>query len=268
MRAIAVVASSVFRDSIRDRIAYGLVFFAILLIAASVLLAQLTAGQDAKIIKDLGLAASSAIGVLMGIFFGIGLVAKEVERRSVYSLLSKPVTRSQFIAGKYLGLVVTLLINLAVMTAAMYAVLAYMNWVATPELRASWDAPALDPRMLQAVALIGVELMVVTAITLFFSTFSSPFLSAACTLALYIVGHFGEDLKHLDNLVESRALAMIGRIIYYVLPNLASLDVKGEVVHGVAVSAQHMLLATLSSGLYIGVLVTASALIFSQRDLK
>ena len=268
MRAILVVAGGVFRDSIRDRIAYGLVFFAVLLIAASVLLAQLTAGQDLKIIKDLGLAASLAIGVLISIFFGIGLVAKEVDRRSVYSLLSKPVTRSQFIAGKYLGLVVTLLINLAVMAAAMYAVLGYMDWMATPELRASWDAPALDPRMLKAVALIGVELMVVTAITLFFSTFSSPFLSAACTLALYVVGHFGEDLKHLDKLVPSQALATVGRVIYYVLPNLAPLDVKGEVVHGVAVSAQHVLLASLSSGLYIGVLLTASALIFSRRDLK
>ena len=93
MRAIAVVAGGVFRDSIRDRIAYGLVFFAVMLMAASFLLAQLTAGQDVKIIKDLGLAASSAIGVLIAVFFGIGLVTKEVERRSIYALLSKPVTR-------------------------------------------------------------------------------------------------------------------------------------------------------------------------------
>src|SRR5262245_57506058 len=105
MRAIGVVASGVFRDAIRDRIAYGLVFFAVMLIAASILLAQLTAGQDVKIIKDLGLASSSIIGVFIAIFFGIGLVTKEVERRSIYSLLSKPVTRSQVVVGKYLGLV-------------------------------------------------------------------------------------------------------------------------------------------------------------------
>jgi ABC-type transport system involved in multi-copper enzyme maturation permease subunit len=244
------------------------VFFAVLLISASVLLAQLTAGQDVKIIKDLGLAASSAIGVLIGIFFGISLVAKEVERRSIYSLLSKPVTRSQFVAGKYLGLVVTLLINLAVMTAAMYAVLAYMNWTTIPELRQAWDAPAVDPRMLTAIVLIGVELMVVTAIALFFSTFSSPFLSAALALALYVVGHFGEDLKHLDTIVESPTLALFGRVVYYVLPNLAPLDVKAEVVHGVAISARHVLLASLSSGAYIAVLLTAATLIFSRRDLK
>ena len=268
MRAILVVASGVFRDSIRDRIAYGLVFFALLMISASFLLAQLTAGQDVKIIKDLGLAASSAIGVLLGVFFGIGLVTKEVERRSVYALLSKPVTRSQFIAGKYLGLVVTLLINLAVMTVALYLVLGYLHWTATPELRQAWETPAADPRLLKAVALIGVELMVVTAIAMFFSTFSSPLLATACTLALYVIGHFGADLKNLESIVQSRTVAAIGRGIYYLLPNLTRLDVKAEVVHGVAVSGGDMMMASLSSGLYIAVLVTGSAWIFARRDLK
>jgi ABC-type transport system involved in multi-copper enzyme maturation permease subunit len=269
MRAIAVIAGGVFRDSIRDRIGYGLVFFAVLLIAASFLLAQLTAGQDVKIIKDLGLAASSAIGVLIAIFYGIGLVTKEVERRSIYSLLSKPVNRAQFIVGKYLGLVLTLLVNLATMTVAMYIVLALLDWSTPPALRgAGAEAAALDPRMLKALALIGVELMVMTAVAMFFSTFSGSFLSAGCALAFYIIGHFGEDLKHLDNLVRSRALAVIGRALYYALPNLAPLDVKADVVHGVAVSGSHMLMASLSSGLYISVLLLAATLIFSRRDLK
>jgi len=123
MRAIAIIAGGVFRDSIRDRIAYGLVFFAVLLMASSFLLAQLTAGQDVKIIKDLGLASASAIGLFIATFFGIGLVTKEVERRSIYSLISKPVTRTQFVVGKYLGLVFTLLTNLTVMVTAFYAVL-------------------------------------------------------------------------------------------------------------------------------------------------
>jgi hypothetical protein len=127
MRSIAIIAGGVFRDSIRDRIGYGLVFFSILLMASSFLLAQLTAGQDVKIIKDLGLASASMIGLFIAIFFGIGLVTKEVERRSIYSLLSKPVTRSQFVIGKYLGLVLTLLINLSVMVVAFYAVLWYLD---------------------------------------------------------------------------------------------------------------------------------------------
>jgi ABC-type transport system involved in multi-copper enzyme maturation permease subunit len=265
---VAVIAAGVFRDSIRDRIAYGLVAFAILLIGASLLLAQLTAGQDVKIIKDLGLASSSVIGVLIAVFFGIGLVTKEVERRSIYSLLSKPVTRPQFVLGKYVGLVLTLLVNLAIMVAAFYAILAYLEAVSTPALRASWEAPALDPRMLKAFALIGLELMLVTATALFFSTFSSPFLSVALTFAVYVIGHFGEDLKHLDNIVASPALAATARGVYYLMPNLAALDVKSEVVHGVSVGTGQMLLAAASSSLYIGALVAAAAIVFSRRDLK
>jgi ABC-type transport system involved in multi-copper enzyme maturation permease subunit len=268
VRAVAVIAGGVFRDSIRDRIAYGLVFFAVLLIAASVLLAQLTAGQDVKIIKDLGLAASSAIGVLIAVFFGIGLVTKEVDRRSIYSLLSKPVTRVQFVVGKYVGLVLTLFVNLAVMIAAFYAVLAYLDATAAAGVRASWDAPALDPNMLKAFALIGVELMLVTATALFFSTFSSPFLSVALTFAVYVIGHFGADLKHLNDVVSSSALAVAARGIYYVMPNLAALDVKSEVVHGVTVGTQQMLLAGASSAFYIAALVVAGAIVFSRRDLK
>jgi ABC-type transport system involved in multi-copper enzyme maturation permease subunit len=256
VRAVAVIAGGVFRDSIRDRIAYGLVFFAVLLIAASVLLAQLTAGQDVKIIKDLGLAASSAIGVLIAVFFGIGLVTKEVDRRSIYSLLSKPVTRVQFVVGKYVGLVLTLF------------VLAYLDATAAAGVRASWDAPALDPNMLKAFALIGVELMLVTATALFFSTFSSPFLSVALTFAVYVIGHFGADLKHLNDVVSSSALAVAARGIYYVMPNLAALDVKSEVVHGVTVGTQQMLLAGASSAFYIAALVVAGAIVFSRRDLK
>jgi ABC-type transport system involved in multi-copper enzyme maturation permease subunit len=268
MRAIAIVAGGVFRDSIRERIAYGLVFFALLIMAASFLLAQLTAGQDVKIIKDLGLAASSAIGLFIAVFFGIGLVTKEVERRSIYGLLSKPVTRTQFIVGKYLGLSLTLWINLMAMAVALYLVLAYYDWTALDRTKEAWEAPALDPNMIKAFALIGVELLLVTAVALFLSTFSSSFLAVALTMAVYVIGHFGEDLKHLDSIIASPAVANIARGVYYAMPNLDRLDIKSAVVHGVPVSATHMALATLSTGFYIGVLLVASTIVFSRRDLK
>ena len=108
MRAIALVAGAVFRESIRDRVPYSMVVFAVLLMAASYLISQMTAGQDVKIIKDLGLAAVSIFGLLIAVFIGIGLVSKEVERKSVYALLTKPVTRPQFILGKFAGLLLTL----------------------------------------------------------------------------------------------------------------------------------------------------------------
>src|SRR5688500_11507275 len=144
MRAVGAVAVNVFRESVRDRVPYNLVVFATLLIASSYLLGQLTAGQDVKIIKDLGLAATSVFGLFIAIFIGIGLVSKEVDKRSTYALLSKPVSRPQFIAGKYAGLVLTLAVNLAVMTMALYVVLAYLGWTAPPEVRAGWETPATD----------------------------------------------------------------------------------------------------------------------------
>jgi ABC-type transport system involved in multi-copper enzyme maturation permease subunit len=268
MRSITIIAGGVFRDSIRDRIGYGLVFFSIGLMASSFLLAQLTAGQDVKIIKDLGLAAASVIGLFIAIFFGIGLVTKEVERRSIYSLLSKPVSRAQFIMGKYFGLVLTLLANLAVMAVAFYLVLAYLDWMTPSGAKLGWEAPALDPRLLKAFLLIGVELMVVTATAMFFSTFSSPFLSAALTFAVYIIGHFSEDLKNFGTVVDNLVLPYIAKGLYYVMPNLAPLDVKTAVVHGLPVSASHMIMATGSSALYIALLIVGATIVFSRRDLK
>src|SRR5215510_2118587 len=122
MRPTALIAVNVFRESVRDKVLYNLVAFAVLLIGASYLIGQLTAGQDVKIIKDLGLAATSIFGLFIAVFIGIGLVSKEVERRSIYNLLSKPVRRSQVIVGKYAGLVLTLVVNVTIMTAALYAV--------------------------------------------------------------------------------------------------------------------------------------------------
>src|SRR5438477_8600361 len=128
MNATLAIAVNVFRESVRDKVLYNLVLFAILLIGASYLLGQLTAGQDVKIIKDLGLAATSMFGLFIAVFIGIGLVSKEVERRSIYGLLPKPIHRYQLVIGKYVGLSVTLAVNVTVMAVALYAVLLYMSW--------------------------------------------------------------------------------------------------------------------------------------------
>src|SRR6476659_2927627 len=159
MKAIAAIAINVFRESVRDKVLYNLVAFAILLIGGSYLIGQLTAGQDVKIIKDLGLSATSIFGLFIAVFIGIGLVSKDVERRSIYALLAKPIDRHQLVLGKYCGLVLTLAVNVAVMAAALYLVLTYMSWGVAPNVVKAWDAPALDPALLKAIALILVELM-------------------------------------------------------------------------------------------------------------
>jgi ABC-type transport system involved in multi-copper enzyme maturation permease subunit len=154
------------------------------------------------------------------------------------------------------------------MAAAFYAVLWYLDLTTVASAKTAWEAPAMDPRMLQAFALIGVELMLITATAIFFSTFSSPFLSVALTFAVYIVGHFGEDLKHVNSLVKSVVLPYVAKAVYYVMPNLSALDVKSAVVHGLPVSGSSMVLATGSCMLYIAMLLVGSILIFSRRDLK
>ena len=268
MKATAAIAVNVFRESVRDKVLYNLVLFAVLLIGSSYLLGQLTAGQDIKIIKDLGLAATSLFGLFIAVFIGIGLMSKEIERRSIYSLLAKPIRRSQFVVGKYGGLTLTLAVNVAIMTVSLYAVLAYMSWGVPPAMQSVWDAPALDPALLEAIGLILVELMLVTAIALFFSTFSTPILSAALTFGLYIVGHFSSDLRNFQDVVDAPAAARLARGLYWVLPNLAQFDVKSSVVHGQRVPAGYVAVTIAYAAVYIAMLLVVSAFIFSRRDFK
>jgi ABC-type transport system involved in multi-copper enzyme maturation permease subunit len=268
VRVVAAIAIRAFRESVRDKVFYNLLLFAVLMMGASFLIGQLTAGQDVKIIKDLGLAATSMFGLFIAVFIGIGLVSKEVERRSVYSLLAKPITRTQLVLGKYCGLTLTLAANMAVMAVALYSVLGYTAWGASPAARAAWDAPALDPALLKAMVLILAELMLVTALALFFSTFSSPMLSAALTFGLYIVGHFSTDLRNFQQVVDSPAAAAFARGLYWVLPNLAQFDVKSDVVHGVHVPAGYLAITGAYAALYIAMLLALASLVFSRRDFK
>ena len=268
MKATAAIAVNVFRESVRDKVLYNLVAFAILLIGASYLIGQLTAGQDVKIIKDLGLTATRVFGLFIAVFIGIGLVSKEVERRSIYSLLAKPIHRYQLVIGKYFGLVLTLAVNLSVMAFALYLVLAYMAWGVSPDAARAWDAPALDPALMVAIGLILIELMLVTAVALFFSTFSTPILSAALTFGVYVVGHFTADLRRFQDVVDSPAAARIARGLYWVLPNLALFDVKSDVVHGRPVAAGYVAMAAAYGAIYIALLLVVAVSIFSRRDFK
>jgi ABC-type transport system involved in multi-copper enzyme maturation permease subunit len=268
VRATLWIAVNVFRESVRDKVLYNLVVFAILMMAASYLIGQLTAGQDIKIIKDLGLGAISVFGLFIAVFIGIQLVSKEVERRSIYSMLSKPIDRRQLVLGKYAGLVLTLAVNLSVMVVAFYIVLGYMQWTSPQVALDALEGPALDPRMLKAVLLIFGQLAIVTAIALFFSSFSSPILSASFTIGLYIAGHFSADLKNFDQVVDSRVAQTVANAMYWILPNLAPFDVKAQVVHSLPVPAGYVALTLAYGAAYIAVLLTIAVMVFSRRDFK
>jgi ABC-type transport system involved in multi-copper enzyme maturation permease subunit len=265
---IARIALNVVRESVRDKVLYNLVAFAVLLIGVSLLIGQLTAGQEVKIIKDLGLAAISVFGTFIAIFIGIGLVAKEVEKRSIYALIAKPLSRAQLVLGKFAGLALTLAVNVAIMTVALYLVLAWWHTRTLEILRQVWEAPAMDPALLVAIGLIYLQLLVVTAIAIVFSTYSSAILSAAFTLGIVVAGHFSQDLRNFDQVTDAPAAQAAARAFYYLLPNLSFFDVKARVVHGEAVLPAEVGLALAYAFVYIAALLTLAVWIFSRRDFK
>jgi ABC-type transport system involved in multi-copper enzyme maturation permease subunit len=271
-RRIGLVAWHVFKESIRDRVLYGIAAFAVLLVASSVLLGEITAGQDLKIIKDLGLSTIEFAGVLMSVFIGVGLVAREIDRRSIYSLLAKPLRRSEFIVGKYVGLVLTTTTNVVLMTAALYVMLAWMWWISPVSVRLSWDAPALDPRLLVEVVLIAAELALLTAVALFFSTFSSSTLwSVVFTIGAYLVGVESADLRHFNDIVRVNGVPSLGHLVAaigWIVPAFNAFDRKIEVVHGIAVPWGFVANRVLYAALYAGVTVGGAIAIFSRREFK
>src|SRR5216110_1831900 len=172
-RRVAAIARNAFREAVRDRVLYNLVVFALLLIAGAIFLGELSAGQEAKIIVDLGLSAILLFGVFIAIFVGVGLVYKEIERRTLYAILAKPIGRGEFLLGKYLGLSLTLLVNVVVMGLGLSAAVVYV--------KRGWDPLVIH--IWPAVFLIFIELMILTAVALLFSSFSSPALSALLTFS-------------------------------------------------------------------------------------
>jgi ABC-type transport system involved in multi-copper enzyme maturation permease subunit len=264
------VAWHVFKESVRDRVLYGIAAFAVLLVAASLLIGQITAGQDVKIIKDLGLATIEIAGILMAVFIGVGLVSREIERRSIYSLLAKPLPRWEFIAGKYAGLVLTLTVNIAAMTVAFYLVLAWLGWMSPENVRQSWHAPATDPRLLVAVIEILAEMALLTAVALFFSTFSSSaLLSIVLTVGLLVAGMLSHDLRAFGDIVDAPAgLATVVSAVGWIVPAFSAFDYKSAVVSGVPLDTGRLLLTLAYATVYAAGLVGASVAVFSRREFR
>jgi len=249
---ILAIAANTFREAIRDRILYLLLVFALLLMGFSQILSLLTVGGEEKIIKDMGLASISLFGVLTSIFIGVALVSKEIERRTIYTIVSKPIHRYEFLLGKYCGLALTLLVNTSVMTAWFYLIL-LLKGVA-------------DPRLLLAILLIFMELLLVTSFAILFSSFSTPILSTLFSLSLYVVGHLSWSLKLLEERVRTTSGRLLCRILYYVLPNLEIFNIKGEAVHLMPIPATLPGWALLYLVGYGGAILALACLILQRRD--
>ena len=255
---IRAIARNAFREAVRDRVLYNLVLFVLLLTAASIFIGELSGGQERKVIVDLGLSAMLLFGVFIAIFVGVGLVYKEMERRTIYAVFSKPVGRGEFLLGKYLGLCLTLLINVLVMAVGVSLALAYVSRAWDPLILTIWPA----------VLLIYVELMLLTAIALFFSSFSSPALSALLTFMVFVIGHFSADLKNLAGSLGSGGARWLFTGLYYLLPNLANYSFITPAAHGRAPSAGFVFASTLYALVYIAVILAIATLVFSRRNFK
>ena len=252
---VAAIAMNTFREAVRDRILYAILVFALVMLAGSTILVTISVGGEAKIIKDLGLGCISIFGTLIAIFLGIGLVSKEIEKRTVYTIISKPIRRYQFILGKYLGLVLTLLVNVAVMGLGLMG-LTYL-WEGVTSLR-----------LCLAVLFIFLELMLLTALSLLFSTFSSPTLSAIFTLCLFVAGHLSADLRLFAARFGGAATRLLTETLYFLLPNLSRLDFKDQMVHGFVIDHGTAALSLLYAIFYVAALVLAAMAIFERRDFK
>lgn len=252
------IALNTFRESVRDRVLYNLILFVLLLVGASIFLGELSMSQEAKIIVNIGLSAMRIFGVLIAIFIGIGLVYKEIDKRTIYSLLAKPLHRHEFILGKYFGLCLTLLVNSIVMALGISLALMFVKGGADPMQIKLWPTAYL----------IFLELMVMTAISLLFSSFSSPALSALLAFFLFIIGTFSADLKLFAATVGSGLVKVVCQALYYVLPNLANFNFITATAHGNPPAMQMIGAATIYAALYISALLAATVMIFQRRNFK
>lgn len=255
---MSAIARNAFREAVRDRVLYNLVLFVLLLTAASIFIGELSGGQERKVIVDLGLSAMLLFGMFIAIFVGVGLVYKEIERRTIYAVFSKPVGRGEFLVGKYLGLCLTLLVNVLVMGVGVSVALLYIS--------RGWDP--LIPTIWPAVLLIYLELMLLTAVALLFSSFSSPALSALLTFLLFVIGHFSADLKGLAASMGSTGARWFFTGLYYLLPNLANYSFITPAAHGRTPDPGFVFVTALYALVYIAVILAAATLIFSRRNFK
>jgi Cu-processing system permease protein len=258
MKHIGAVALNTFREAVRDRVLYNLVFFALLMIAAAILVGQISIGIEQIVIVSLGLSAISFVGLLIAIFIGVGLVSKEIDKRTLYALLAKPVRRWEFVVGKFAGLVLTLTVNTAAMAVALFLALLYVKH--------SLDRS--DTAVLVAVYFIALKLALVVALALLFSCATTPLLSILYTAGLYIAGQFIQQMRTLRTDLMNPGLATFMRWLSYLLPNFDNFDVVGAAAHGRAVPAALVWQNTVYAALYCAIVLAAAAAVFSRRNLK
>ena len=254
---LSAITLNTFREAVRDRVLYNLIVFVLLLVASAPLFGQISIGIERLILVNVGLSSISLFGTIIAILVGIGLVSKEIEKKTLYTILSRPVRRWEFIVGKYFGLLLTLVVNTALMTVGLYVAL----------LVTAHSLSRADALLLVAIYCIVLQFMMMVALTLLFSSFSTPVFSAIFAFALFVIGTFAEDLKNFAAM--SHGLTQwLATAAAYVVPNFASLNVISQAAHEQPISGSLVAFNTLYALLYSGAVTAAAVLIFERRNLK
>jgi ABC-type transport system involved in multi-copper enzyme maturation permease subunit len=252
---ILTIAGTTVREAVRSRILYALLFFAILLILSGFFLSSLSYVESHRILQDIGLGAARGVGVAIALFVGVGLIHREVERRTVYTILSKPITRAEFLLGKFAGLVCTVWLQVAIMGAAFAAV----SLGAGAPLGAGHAA---------AFALLAVELAVVVALATFFSAFTTPVLSSFFAGGLWVVGNLSRNLRDLGAQAELESVRVATRWLFRLLPDVEGFDLSTQAVHLLPIAGSDLWLPLVYGAGYCTVVLVAAVALFERRDLR
>jgi Cu-processing system permease protein len=252
------IAHNTLREALRERLLYNLVVFAVLLVAGSLTISQLTLGEQFRIVANIGSSATQVFGTLIAVFLGVGLVTREMDRRTCYPVLARPVSRAGFVAGKYLGLLATLALNVGLMALTTGAVLFLYQ-----------GAQHASPAAFAATFLLTfVQLALVGALAVLFSTFSTATLSAIFTLTVIGAGWLFGEVRPFWLASSQVELKELIRVLDVLLPNMSLLDLKESLTYGDPVAAGSVALRALYGAGYAGVVLALAALVFSRRDVR
>lgn len=251
------IATNTFREAVRDRVLYNLIGFALLMSAAAVLVGQISIEIERLVVINLGLTAVSLFGIVIAIFIGIGLVSKEIDKRTLYTVLSRPVRRWEFIAGKFFGLSGTLVVNTFFMAIGVFAALVYV----------SHHLVRSDIGVLVALYFIVLQFIIITSLALLFSSFSTPIFSAIFAFWLFVIGSFARDLRNFAAMAHG-VTRWLATGAAYLVPNFSALNVITQVAHGEPVPHDLILFNSIYALVYSMAVLSAAVLIFERRNLK
>jgi hypothetical protein len=249
------IAQNTLREAVRNKVLFGLLFFALLMIVSGVIVSSLSYVESARILQDVGLAAIRLFGVAMAIFLGIEVISREVERRTVFSVLAKPISRGAFLIGKFLGLTLTIWLQVALMGLAFAAV----------SLLAGAPLGAVHAAFLLMVA---AELALVVAIATLFSAFTTPLLAAFFTTGLWLVGGLSRELRDIGAASDSAWVESSTWWLHRLLPDLQNFDIAIEAAHGLPVEASQLLWALAYGTGYVALLLFIGVAVFQRRQFR